>query len=758
MPNWKKVLLSGSKASVFDITASNLPSEDSSLNDVIVINSKGHFQTASRGDFGGAAKGPDRAVQFAYTEDGGSSFILSGSEFLLFDEVERELIISASGEGSINIGRDGGISNGDTLGNLNFIGTGSVTIEGPSATIQAVAVQDFDANTKGAKLEFYTADDQDTDLGIPKLVISGSIVSSSVDLLGKSLITDGDISFKEGNNFLNIISVGGTGYSTTFGYGASSRLDIQGGTEGIKFLSPITSSFPISSSNTITANNITVSNDVTVANSLTVSNNATIDDIEIIGDKIEDANNPNCFVEFNGDLTLASPTDVRIIIDSNDNEGSSIFEVMNDGADEGNASSLFSINQSGNVTVAGTVDGRDIAADGTKLDTAATFTASLDADLTTFSVPASTTISDFGKTLVDDANNSAARTTLGVRIGSDVQAYSSILDTVANGTYVGDDSITTLGTISTGIWQGTAIADAYLSSNTAHLSETQTFTGTKTFNDLRVSQYIRHSGDTNTNISFDTDQIDFYAGGLRMLTLDENPTSQDTVVINENSADIDFRVEGNNDTHALFVQGSNDHVGIGTSTPVTKLHVVDSITNTDDSFVARFENVASDDPQAGGISIKIDMNTSQLYPFGAADSGVGNSSANGNRFIEFSNSNGVNGYIRAGGIDGMNTSIVNTSDRRYKTNIEDLDTGLDAILKTRPVSFNWKDNPDSPKIKGFIAQEIKEILPETVDYDAKEDKYYMSDTVLIPTLVKAIQDQQKIIDSLEARLNKLEQL
>jgi len=52
--------------------------------------------------------------------------------------------------------------------------------------------------------------------------------------------------------------------------------------------------------------------------------------------------------------------------------------------------------------------------------------------------------------------------------------------------------------------------------------------------------------------------------------------NQGSIIFNEDSNDIDFRVESTNDANALFIQGSNGDVGIGTGSPSEIVHITSS--------------------------------------------------------------------------------------------------------------------------------------------------------------------------------------
>jgi hypothetical protein len=83
--------------------------------------------------------------------------------------------------------------------------------------------------------------------------------------------------------------------------------------------------------------------------------------------------------------------------------------------------------------------------------------------------------------------------------------------------------------------------------------------------DLFLGDIMYHDNDTNTYFQFGSDIIYLVAGGVEMVRFHE--TTQDTIVFNEGGADVDFRVESDNNTQAFFVQGSDGNVGIRTSIP-----------------------------------------------------------------------------------------------------------------------------------------------------------------------------------------------
>jgi len=108
--------------------------------------------------------------------------------------------------------------------------------------------------------------------------------------------------------------------------------------------------------------------------------------------------------------------------------------------------------------------------------------------------------------------------------------------------------------------------------------------------------------------------------------------------------------------------------------------------------------------------------------------------------------------------------LIQTSDARRKTNIEEIASGLAAIERLRPVTFHWKNQADAERHYGLIAQEVAEVLPDLVTGDPDSDvPMAMNYVELVPILIRAIQEQQdqlsdqtSTIKSLQQRLDLLE--
>lgn len=99
--------------------------------------------------------------------------------------------------------------------------------------------------------------------------------------------------------------------------------------------------------------------------------------------------------------------------------------------------------------------------------------------------------------------------------------------------------------------------------------------------------------------------------------------------------------------------------------------------------------------------------------------------------------------------------VYSSSDARMKKNIQHLQYGINTVMNLNPVSWNWKKG-DSLKHMGFLAQEVKPLLPDMID-EGKNGNLSMNYQELIPVLTKAIQEQQQMIEELKKRIIQLEQ-
>jgi hypothetical protein len=278
---------------------------------------------------------------------------------------------------------------------------------------------------------------------------------------------------------------------------------------------------------------------------------------------------------------------------------------------------------------------------------------------------------------------------------------------------------------------------------------------------------ITFSGDTNTGIfSPAADTIAFSEGGVESMRID----SAGNVGIGTSSP--------------------NERVTIAASTSGSYIQICDSSTGTtsgDGLFIGSFNGAAeiktkeNKELQFGTNNTeraRIDssgnllVNRTSLFnseKFGvtfSSNTGAGcvindSNGQNGNTFIQFRNNGTTAGAITSNGTTTM--TYGSASDYRLKENLSPLTGALAKVALLKPTVGSWK--VDGSEFVGFIAHELQEVFPDSVvgekdKADSNGDpEYQMVDTgsaSIIATLTAALQEQQQMIETLQAKVAALE--
>ena len=207
-------------------------------------------------------------------------------------------------------------------------------------------------------------------------------------------------------------------------------------------------------------------------------------------------------------------------------------------------------------------------------------------------------------------------------------------------------------------------------------------------------------------------------------------------VSNANSPRLRFFPTTSGETYGFTIK-DNGYLGIGTGTPLNKLHVQSS-----DGTSVYIESTTADN---NGMLI-LNANTNQNW------------STNWHEFVFFRNQGSTIGSI-VGSNGGNMVAYSTSSDYRLKTDLKNY-SGIDLVNKIKTYDFAWRK--DSSRMFGVMAHELQAILPyavngqkDAVDENGKIIPQSVDYSKLTPLLVKAIQEQDVKIKELQLQIQAL---
>lgn len=129
----------------------------------------------------------------------------------------------------------------------------------------------------------------------------------------------------------------------------------------------------------------------------------------------------------------------------------------------------------------------------------------------------------------------------------------------------------------------------------------------------------------------------------------------------------------------------------------------------------------------GNVGLGMGMNPSLSYPLQ----------------IGTTNTNGNGAYLSAGGV------WTNSSSREYKDNVQSLsgEKALETVENLNPVTYVYKVDPNEKHV-GFIAEDVPDLV-------ATADRKHLSPMDIVAVLTKVVQEQQKTIKELSAKVEQL---